>query len=111
MQLMYVGFEQARNVREYTFHGIARGEETRVFVVSTDMALFLEWHLGIQEGPMMCLRALAAKLEALDPSQSPPLRHTINEQDVRTYLSSARLSGGKKAGNKRPPIQGAAILR
>lgn len=47
MQLLYQGFEQVKNVREYIFHGVAPGEETRVFVVRTDIGLFLEFHLGL----------------------------------------------------------------
>ncbi|HYL38485.1 MAG TPA: hypothetical protein VEV17_21385 [Bryobacteraceae bacterium] len=100
MQLLYVGFEQAKDVREYIFHGIAHGEETRVFVVSTKMALFLEFHLGVQEGPIMCLRTLAAEIEALGAAGAPPLHHIIDERDIRAYMASPILYGARKAGAK-----------
>ena len=109
MQLLYVGFEQAKNVREYIFHGVTHGEENRVFVVSTDMALFLEFHLGVQEGPFLCLRTLAAELEALAPEQPAPLHHTLNERDIRAYLAAPLRFGAKKSSAKRPRSEKPAV--
>ena len=82
MQLLYVGFEQAKNVREYVFHGIAHGEEPHVFVVSAEMALFQSFHVGLQEGPMMCLRTLTADLEALDPANPVGAVHRCRPKGV-----------------------------
>ncbi len=103
MQLLYQGFEQVKNVREYIFHGVAPGEETRVFVVRTDIGLFLEFHLGLQEGPVLCLRTLTAEMEALGAERAP-LRHTISEKDIQAYLIS-RPRAGKAA---RQPIRGSS---
>jgi hypothetical protein len=33
-QLRYMGFEQAKNIREYKFDGVAKDETTTHFVVS-----------------------------------------------------------------------------
>jgi hypothetical protein len=104
MQLLYMGFEQAKNVRDYIFHKVERGEETRVFVVSTEMSLFLEFRLGLQEGPILCLRTLAAEIETLGPARLPPPRHTISAQDIQAYLISRPTPGAKKAGFKKPAI-------
>jgi hypothetical protein len=102
MQLLYMGFEQAENVREYIFHRVVRGEATRVFVISTDMTLFREPRLSLQEGPILCLHTLAAALEASGPDGLAP-RHAISEQDVHAYLVSRPAPGSKKVKGKRPP--------
>jgi hypothetical protein len=56
MQLRYVGFDQAKNIREYKFDGVAAGEANTHFVVSADRALFIRHHVGLQEGPALCLK-------------------------------------------------------
>ena len=111
MQLLYVGFEQAKNVRQYIFHGITQGAEPCVFVMSTDMALFQELHLGLQEGPIMCLRTLAADLESLGPAQSPASHRSIHEKDVRAYLVGRAAPPGKKGVPKRPRPENSPALK
>lgn len=106
MQLQYVGFEQVKNVREYIFHGVAHGEKTKVFVVSTDMALFLKHHMHMQEGPVLCLRALKAELDSFDPAQQPPLRREITDQHMLAFMAAPGFSSNKKPGPKRPRIPG-----
>lgn len=101
-----MGFTQLGSVREYVFHGVAHGEDTKVFVVSTDMALFLKHHLGVQEGPVLCLRRLRAELEAGDPAHQPSLRHAITDGDMLVYMASAGPYVTKKHGVKRPRIPG-----
>lgn len=110
MQLQYMGFTQSGNVREYVFHRVAHGEDTKVFVMSTDMALFLKHHLGVQDGPVLCLRRLSAKLDACDPAEQPSLRHSITDTDVLVYMASAVSLGSKKHGAKRPRVPGEAAV-
>jgi len=54
MEFRYLGFEQLQNSRAYRFDGVAKGEATRRFVVTANMALFLTYRIGIQEGPSLC---------------------------------------------------------
>ena len=111
MQLQYVGFEQVKNVREYIFHGVVYGEETKVFVVSTDMALFLRHHVHMQDGPVLCLRALRAELETLDPATQPASRREITDQHMLTYMASPGFDSSKKSGhNKRPRVAAMASV-
>ena len=100
MQLQYIGFEQVNNTREYIFHGIAHGEETKVFRVITDLELFRRNHVGMQEGPAMCLRILTTDLESPEPPQQPSLRHALTDQDMLAYLLSRGVSTAKKHGAK-----------
>lgn len=96
MQLRYMGFDQARNVREYRFDGVAHGEATRHFVVTADLALFVKHRVGIQEGPALCLQKLAADLEA-----PQDVSHELTDDDLLAYTSvrasaEARREGARK---------------
>ena len=46
MQLRYIGFDQAKNIREYKFEGVAAGETAKHFVVSADLAMFVKYRVG-----------------------------------------------------------------
>jgi len=100
VQLIYMGFEQEQNVRQYIFHRTASGEETRVFVVSTDMALFQRNHIGLQEGPAMCLGALTAELGAVECPQPPPQRRALTDKHIQSYLVSRVVHKKQKPGFK-----------
>lgn len=100
MRLQYMGFEQVKNIRAYLFHGSAPGEETKVFVVTTDLALFLKHHLGMQEGPAMCLRKLAGELGAVESAEPPPLRRALTDQDMFGYIAAGGFFAKRKHGPK-----------
>ncbi|MBI3667642.1 MAG: hypothetical protein HY236_15675 [Acidobacteria bacterium] len=74
--------------------------------MSTDMALFLKHHMHMQEGPVLCLRALRAELESLDPAKQPPLRRAITDQHMLAYMADPGFHLNKKPGSKRPRIPG-----
>ena len=61
-QLRYMGFDQAQNIREYKFDDVAEDETTTHFVVSADLALFVRYHVGLQEGPALFLKKRSADL-------------------------------------------------
>jgi hypothetical protein len=58
VQLRYIGFDQAKNIREYKFEGVAAGEAATHFVVSADVGLFTKYRVALQEGPALCLKRL-----------------------------------------------------
>ena len=97
MNLQYMGFEQDANIRKYIFHRVAHGEETKIFVVGADLALFRRNHVGLQDGPALCLRVLTAELEAVEGPQSPPLRRALTDQNIQGYLISRAVPGAKKS--------------
>ena len=100
MQLQYIGFEQMKDIREYIFHGVAHGEETKVFRVVTDLERFRRNHVSMQEGPALCLRILTIDLEAPESPQQPSLRHALTDHDMLAYLLSRGASSTKKYGAK-----------
>ena len=88
MQLQYMGFDQANDIREYKFNRVAADETATHFVVSADLALFVKYRLGLQEGPALCLKKLSAvgtaqKLIPCDRcGRSPP--HLLPGPTVRS---------------------------
>src|ERR1051325_7255560 len=60
MQLRYLGFDQLQNARAFRFDIITKGEVTKHAVVTADLALFLQHHVGIQDGPTLCASKLSA---------------------------------------------------
>ena len=96
MQLRYMGFDQTKNIREYRFDGTAAGETTTHFVVSADLALFVRYHVGLQEGPALCLQKLAADLEAL--CQLP---HELTGGDLAAYASARAAAAEQKTGSRK----------
>lgn len=110
MQLRYLGFEQAQNARTYRFDVIAKGEETREFVVTVDLALFRVHHVGIQEGPSLC----AQKLTAGWPTVSDGA-HELTTEDLRAYAEArataeAHKLEARKSGRRRPKPPGQGQL-
>jgi hypothetical protein len=95
MQLLYMGFDQAKNIREYKFDGVAKDDPTTHFVVSADLALFAMYHVGLQEGPALCLKKLSADLEMLQP-----LPHELTSRDLAAYVS-AQAAAAEAAAAKR----------
>jgi hypothetical protein len=92
-----MGFDQAKNIREYRFDGVAKDEPTTHFVVSADLALFVRYHVGLQEGPALCLKKLSADLDALQQ-----LPHELTGGDLAAYASAqAAAAAERKTSRKR----------
>ncbi|HEY1337168.1 MAG TPA: hypothetical protein VGF59_06635 [Bryobacteraceae bacterium] len=96
MELRYMGFEQRQNARAYRFDGIKKGGPVRHFVVTVDLALFLAHHVGIQEGPTLCARKLAAELETCGDGE-----HALTEADLEAYASARAAADIRRAESRR----------
>ncbi len=99
--LQYLGFEHAGSVRTYRFRRISRGEEPREYIVNADLALFAKHHVGIQEGPALCMHRL---LEQSDASGAParPSPDFLTDLDMTTHLAN-RPAPAAKGWSKRTP--------
>ena len=80
MELRYLGFEQSQNARSYKFDGV-EGRTTRHFVVTTDLRLFRDFNVAIQEGPSLCARKLAEDISANSEGM-----HELTTEDLRGYV-------------------------
>ncbi len=105
MELRYMGFDQLQNAREYRFDVLTKGDATRQCTITVDLALFRAHHVGIQEGPGLCARKLAADLEICSEGI-----HELTTEDIRAYADAcaeadARRKESRKGGARRPKPQ------
>ena len=91
MQLRYIGFDQAKNIREYKFEGVAAGETDKHFVVSADVGLFTKYRVALQEGPALCLKRLSADLETVQQ-----LPHELTSGDMADHVSAQAAAAERK---------------
>jgi hypothetical protein len=94
MQLRYIGFDQAKNIREYKFESVAEGE-TQDFLVSVDLALFVRHNVRLQEGPALCLKRHSADLETLQQ-----LPHELTSDDLAAHVSARAAAAERKTSGK-----------
>jgi cold shock CspA family protein len=84
----YLGFEQTGNVRAYKFERLSPGGEKQTATVSTDLALFLTHHIGLQDGPVLCLRLVTAELDGIDSDSRLPFQRSLTDADMLAHLAS-----------------------
>ena len=87
-RLRYVGFEHSGNIRAYLFERLSPGLEKRTFTVTTDLTLFTKHHVGIQEGPALCLHLLAAELDVADAAVLTSFRCSLTDREMLAHLAS-----------------------
>jgi len=96
MELRYLGFEQLRNARAFRFDIIVKGEATKQAVVTADMALFLQYRVGIQDGPTLCANKLTADIE-----KNVEGEHLLTGDDLRAYSESRTAAEEKRIEMRR----------
>lgn len=65
MQFHYNGFTQLDEIREFIFHGVCLGQERKIILVTADLSIFRKYNVGLQEGPLLCLRKLSLESATL----------------------------------------------
>jgi hypothetical protein len=100
MQLRYMGFDQTKAVRIYRFDSIVDRAPAVRYIVTVDLTLFLKHHVGIQEGPSLCARKLAADLETIQQRE-----HTLTNEDLLAYVSARTEAEARKAAARKPGIR------
>jgi hypothetical protein len=96
MELRYMGFDQLRNARAFRFDVVAKGEITRQAVVTADMALFLQYRVGIQDGPTLCANKLSSDLE-----NNVDGEHVLTGDDLRLYSETRAAAEEKRIEMRR----------
>jgi hypothetical protein len=106
--LRYAGFQQVNGIRSYGFDAVASGDRLQRFTVRVDMTVLLNSRVGVQDVPALCLRKLAADLQAVPACGS----HELTNEDLRAYASSRATTTGRKrarrpfVGRRGPPPPG-----
>ncbi len=96
VEVRYLGFEQQRNARAYRFDVIEKGQPSRRFIVTADLALFLVHRVGIQEGPTLSASKLAADLE-----RNFDGAHELTADDLRSHVNARSLADAQRAEMRR----------
>ena len=96
MELRYLGFSHSQGKRTYRFDCIAKGDITRRFAVTADLALFLKHHVGIQEGPMLCAQKLTADLNGCREGS-----HELTESDLCAWANARQAIEDRKAESRK----------
>lgn len=99
LDVRYVGFEQTGNIRRFHFESVACGQASRRYVVSVDLALLGEYHVGVQEAPALCLRKLLARL-AGSPGTEPD---ELNEADLAEFVRLREAAAAERKARIRTP--------
>ncbi len=107
IRLRYMGFRQAGSIRSYRFDRVSPGENTATFIVATDLALFLKHHVGIQEGPDLCLRILSAELGATGPAAWPRAQCWVTDKDMLAHLERQPTPGHRRKVRPKAPVAAA----
>ena len=101
-QLRYVGFRHVDDLRRFRFERITPGGPTQCFEVAANLALFHTLRIAIQEGPSLCMRVIAAELEAGRKSEDLACC-ALTEQHMLDYLASRPVPGSKPPKAPRRP--------
>jgi len=97
MDLRYLGFEQRLNSRLYRFDAKEKGQPARSFTVTAELALFLRYGVGIQDGPSLCATKLAADL-----GRDFDGAHELTEEDLRLYSDARNEASAQRAARRAP---------
>jgi cold shock CspA family protein len=87
-RLRYMGFDHRGSVRIYRFERFVPGEAKRTFTVDVDLALFTKHHVGMQEGPALCLHLLAAELDLADEAGRTASQCSLTDREMLAHLAS-----------------------
>jgi cold shock CspA family protein len=96
--IRYVGFQQQGNIRAYRFERPSSSGEVQTAVVSSDLALFVTHHVGLQDGPALCQRLAAAELDRMGPDEQAPVERSITKQDLLAHLADRATPAKKRPG-------------
>jgi hypothetical protein len=106
-RLRYIGFEHRGNVRAYLFEGLTPGAKKRTFAVDADLALFTRHHVGMQEGPALCLHLLAAELDFADAAVRTSCQCSLTDREMLAHLASRPVPRSKYGLKHTPPAAAA----
>jgi hypothetical protein len=93
-----MGFEQGKSSRVYQFSVMEKGQPPRHFAVTVDLALFLTYHVAIQDGPTLSANKLTANL-AINYEGA----HELTADDLREYAHASSVAKAQRAEMRKPP--------
>ena len=107
-RLRYIGFEHRGSIRAYVFERLSPGSEKRRYTVDADLTLFAKHHVGMQEGPALCLHLLAAELDVAGGAAWASLQCSLTDREMLAHL--ARCWHTSRAGPRRERSKATSAL-
>jgi hypothetical protein len=106
MELRYLGFSQLQNARAYRFDLAVAGHATRQLIVTVDLGLFRVHHVGIQEGPNLCAKKLAADLKGCYwGTHTTDGSHELTSEDLRVHASGLDAEEARKVASRKGGVR------
>ena len=87
-QVRYVGFEQRDSMRTYRFEQLEAGQDASTFAITVDLALFAKHHVGIQDGPALCLHLIAEEMGRSGGPLGAQWNRCLSDADMLAHLAS-----------------------
>jgi hypothetical protein len=96
--LRYDGFQcAAANIRRFIFHWDPAREDCQRICVDDNLAHFEKYHVGIQEGPALCIWKIVTLARARMASASHSDVHLeLGEGDIRDFTQACLTVRGKR---------------
>ena len=91
-----MGFNQENGTRVYRFDCVMTGQPVLHREVTVEMRLFLEHRVGIQDGPSLCARKLAAGLETEQQEG-----FELTEADMLAFAGERAAAEARRAESRR----------
>lgn len=86
--LRYAGFRYENGLRVYSFEERTVGEETRKYLIETEVSLLLKQKVSLQETPALCLAMLLHQVQAGSFLEEERLiRLRLTEADIRNFAT------------------------
>jgi hypothetical protein len=104
----YIGFEHRGSVRAYLFENLAPGIEKRTRTVTADLALFARHHVGLQEGPALCLNLLLEELPEEGTTVLAPFERSLSDREMLAFVASRPVSRARRGPGRTHAASGTA---
>jgi hypothetical protein len=101
--IRYLDYDQTGNIRDFKFERRSQGGEAISAIVSADLSLFSRHKIGIQDGPMLCLRLVMAELDGSNATGQSPFRRSLTDHDMLYHLASRPVADKKRFGRRATP--------
>jgi len=108
MQLVYMGFTQEASFRCFHFQRILTQQRLTnlpkvvQFTLKADMALFMQHHIPVQEGPAICLQILTDTLVGSDENEITSTSYAVTKEHLSTFVSARTTLAEAKAARRKP---------
>jgi len=108
MQLVYMGFTQEASLRCFHFQRVlTQSRLTNLprivqFTLKADMALFMQHHIPVQEGPAICLQILTDTLVGSDENEIASTSYAVTPEHLSTFVSARTTIAEAKAARRKP---------